>query len=111
MDVLEHLKRAIGFQWDDGNLDKSAMARRVEFWESEETFFNQPFVVLPDEKPSAKEERYYGLGKTDFGRRVLVVFTLRGDEVRVISARDMSRKERTVFERHERNQDNPEVSE
>ena len=110
MDVLERLKRAKGFQWDEGNLDKSATAHRVEFWESEEVFFKQPFIVLPDERHSAKEERYYALGKTDLGRRLLVVFTLRGDEVRVISARDMSRKERTVFGEHEKAQRDSEVS-
>ena len=107
MDPLERLQDATGFQWDDGNIDKSARKHRVEFWESEEIFFNQPFVALPDQEHSENEERYYGLGKTDLGRHLLVVFTFRGNEIRVISARDMSRRERRVFENHEAKQESP----
>ncbi len=102
MGFPERLRNATGFQWDAGNLEKSSRAHGVEFWESEEIFFNQPFVVLRDEKHSTNEERYFGLGKTDLGRHLLAVFTLRGTEIRVISARDMSRRERTVFEKHEK---------
>jgi uncharacterized protein len=109
VDVRERLKNATGFQWDGGNLEKNAGSHRAEFWESEEIFFNQPFVVLPDGKHSTIEERYYGLGKTDLGRALLVVFRLRGDEVRIISARDMSRKERTVFDQNEESQKSSEV--
>lgn len=101
MGFRERLQNATGFQWDAGNLEKISRAHGVEFWESEEIFFNQPFVVSPHQEHSTSEERCFGLGKTDLGRRLLVVFTLRGNEIRVISARDMSRKERTVFEKHE----------
>lgn len=111
MGVFERLKNATGFQWDEGNLDKSSRTHGVEFWESEEIFFNQPFVVLVDARHSKVEERYFCLGKTDLGRKLMVVFTLRGPEIRVISARDMSRRERTVFEAYEKeDQERPEVS-
>ena len=110
MDGPERLKNATGFQWDEGNLEKSSRTHGVEFWESEEIFFNQPFVVLLDERHSTTEERYFSLGKTDLGRTLMVVFTLRGTEIRVISARDMSRKERRVFAGYEQEtEESPEV--
>jgi hypothetical protein len=42
----------------------------------------------------------YLLGKTDSGRRLFVVFTIRGELVRVISARDMNRNELRSYEKY-----------
>src|ERR1700728_1342740 len=67
---------------------------RVAFWESEELFFNQPLLLVEDVKHSRKEERFYALGKTDAERYLFAVFTVRNKHIRVISVRDMSRKER-----------------
>jgi hypothetical protein len=44
------------------------------------------------------ERTYFVLGQTDDDRALFVAFTLRGDVIRVISARDMSRRERTVYQ-------------
>jgi len=82
-----------GFEWDEGNRDKNQIRHGVSDSEGEQVFFNEP-VVFPDERHSAHEPRYYLLGRTDQGRRLFVVFTRRGVKVRVISARDVSRKER-----------------
>jgi uncharacterized DUF497 family protein len=60
-------------------------------------FLNHPLVVASDEKHSAGEERFYALGQTESGRLMFVVFTVRGRLIRVISARDMNRKERRVY--------------
>ena len=62
-------------------------------------FFNRPLVMAENEKLWQQEPRYYGLGQTDACRRLFVVFAIRGDLIRVISARDMSRHERRVYER------------
>lgn len=68
--------------------------------ESEQEFLNQPILVLEDSKHSQAESRYHALGITDSGRELHVTFTLRsaGTLIRVISARDMHKKERTVYE-------------
>ena len=50
-----------------------------------------------DEKHSPGEERLYALGQSDSGRLMFAVFTIRGRLIRVISARDMNRKERRVY--------------
>ncbi len=87
-----------GFEWDTGNANKIWKRHRVAPGECEEAFFNKPLVVGLDEKHSLKEERLYGLGQTDAGRRLFIVFTIRGHLIRVISARDMNRKEREIYE-------------
>ena len=63
--------------------------------------------MLPNPAHSQSETRYHALGRTIEGRRLHITFTLRegGKLIRVISARDMSRKERNYYE--QANQDNP----
>jgi len=66
--------------------------------ECEQVFFNRPLLVVPDEAHSNTEPRFYVLGQTDAARQLFMVFTIRGALIRVISARDMSRKDRKVYE-------------
>ena len=92
------INHATGFDWDEHNTDKNRNKHGVEPGECEEVFFNQPLLVVGDAGHSLVEVRYHALGKSDAGRWLLVVFTLRDTKFRVISARDMSRKERAVYE-------------
>ena len=92
------LDECTGFEWDDGNSEKNRVTHGVACGEAEEVFFNVPLILDPDRKHSGVEDRYYGLGVTNVGRTLLFVFTIRGELVRVISARDMSRRERRVYE-------------
>jgi hypothetical protein len=89
----------LGFQWDVGNLQKSAQKHDVHPTESEEIFFNTPLIVSNDEKHSNNEKRYLVLGITNKKRFLTVIFTLRESDtlIRVISARDQHRKERVVY--------------
>jgi len=88
-----------GFDWDEGNARKSAEKHSVSQGEAEQVFFNEPLLLLPDQKHSDKEQRFHALGKTQDGRPLHVTFTLRdgGKLIRVISARDMHRKERMFY--------------
>jgi uncharacterized protein len=97
MDVYEHLSQATGFEWDAGNVEKNWRKHQVSAAECEQVFFNQPLVAALDVAHSEQEPRFYLLGQTDASRLLFVVFTLRGTLIRVISARDMSRKERKVY--------------
>ncbi|SHE45618.1 hypothetical protein SAMN02745148_00500 [Modicisalibacter ilicicola DSM 19980] len=89
-----------GFDWDDGNSRKNAEKHDVNKSEVEEIFFNEPLLVLEDAKHSQTEARFHALGETDDERLLHIAFTLRqkGTLIRVISARDMHRKERAVYE-------------
>ena len=97
--------QVIGFDWDDGNSRKNADKHGVNQSEAEAVFFNEPLLVLEDKKHSHEEHRFHALGQTDDARLVHVTFTLRSCNslIRVISARDMHRKERVAYEQHKRN--------
>ena len=94
-----NLTNIAGFQWDDGNVRKNEK-HGVSTAESEQVFFNAPLLMLEDAKHSASEPRVHALGKTDDGRLLHITFTLRedGTKIRVISARDMHRKEREIYD-------------
>lgn len=96
--------RITGFDWDQGNERKSSEKHTVSQFEAEEVFFNEPLLLLPDPKHSQEEPRYHALGRTDSCRALHITFTLRasGTLIRVISARDMHRKERRVYEQAEK---------
>lgn len=86
------------FLWDTGNRDKNRLKHKVESTEAEEIFFDDEKIILKDRLHSGKEERFIVLGTTKMGRLLFIVFTLRADKIRVISARDVSKKERKLYE-------------
>jgi len=93
------LPAIVGFDWDDGNARKNEK-HGVRQSEAEEVFFNHPLLLLEDARHGGQELRYHTLGKTHEGRRLHITFTLRedGSLIRVISVRDMHRKERSIYE-------------
>ena len=97
----------IGFDWDEGNARKSADKHDVSQPEAEQAFLNRPLLVSPDTLHSQQEPRYHALGTTDNKRQLHLTFTVRssttGKLIRIISARDMHRKERTKYEQSKKN--------
>jgi len=98
MIVTVSLPEFEGFDWDEGNSEKNWLSHQVTPQEAEQAFFNSPVIVADDVKHSRKEKRYLILGQTDKNRPLFIAFTLRKGRIRVISARDMNRKERKVYE-------------
>lgn len=94
------LSRITSFDWDQGNSRKNEK-HGVSMAETEQVFFNSPLLVLEDPKHSTQEPRFHALGKSDDKRVLHITFTLRhaGEKIRVISARDMHQKERTIYEK------------
>lgn len=92
------LPEPITFVWDSGNRDKNLEKHTVTNLEAEEVFRNKPLFLFNDEKHSSLEKRYMVWGVTNHNRKLTIFFTMRGDSVRIISARDMSRKERNSYE-------------
>lgn len=86
-----------GFEWDEGNSEKNWIRHQVARSECEQVFFNEPLIVAEDEKHSLKEKRWFVLGKTDTERLLFIVLTIRNKLIRVISARDMNKKEKEVY--------------
>jgi len=88
-----------GFDWDRGNVDKNLDKHNVTNIEIEEVFFDQDILLYFNERHSVIELRYYCLGKTFIGRRLYISFTLRNNKIRAISARDMSKNERKIYDK------------
>jgi uncharacterized DUF497 family protein len=98
MSDIDLLLQCTGFDWDEGNVEKNWISHKVTAAECEQIFFNLPLVVADDVKHSQKESRFYALGQTDAGRLLFLIFTIRRKLIRAISARDMNRKEREVYQ-------------
>ncbi|MHB8056730.1 MAG: BrnT family toxin [Desulfuromonadaceae bacterium] len=90
-------EKITGFEWDKGNEQKN-VKHRVTPAEAEQVFLNEPLVVLDDLKHSDTEQRFHALGQTGEGRLLHITFTIRSNMIRVISARNMHRKERAIYE-------------
>jgi uncharacterized protein len=97
-DIFERLAQCTGFDWDSGNAPKLWERHQVMPGECEQVFFGEPLVIAPDLRHSTTEPRWAAWGRTAEGRALAVVFTLRGDRIRPLSARDMNRKERRLYE-------------
>jgi hypothetical protein len=87
------------FEWDEGNNLKNWKNHHVATKECEEVFLNLPIILYQDIKHSVREARFIALGKTNNSRRLHIVFTIREMNVRVISARDQNKKERSRYEK------------
>jgi len=98
MDDIEKLLGCTGFEWDRSNIEKNWLRHKVSPAECEQVFFNQPLIILSDPKHSISEKRFAAFGCTDDGRFLVVIFTKRGKLLRVISARNMNRRERKFYE-------------
>ena len=95
--MAERLKAVEGFEWDAGNSDKNWKRHQVTQAECEQVFANLPLLLSIAAKAGGAESRYFALGRTDTVRELALVFTVRGQKVRVISARPMSRRERREY--------------
>lgn len=87
------IAECIGFDWDESNATKNWERHRVTPEEAEDVFFQEPLILRGDRKHSSSERRYRVLGNTARGRLLMVAFTVRRKLIRVISVRDMNRKE------------------
>lgn len=96
---MKILPKQIAFEWDKGNIDKNLKRHNVTAKESEEVFFSKPLLINGDIEHSQDETRFQALGKTTFERRLFLSFTIRSNKIRIISARDMNKKERGLYEK------------
>ena len=86
-----------GFDWDEGNSNKNWHLHEVTDGECEDVFFNLPLIIASDKKHSNNESRLFALGRTDAERWLFIAFTIRNKLIRVISARDMTKREERIY--------------
>lgn len=95
---MNHFSDVLEFEWDRGNIGKNKR-HHVEDLESEESFLDMNKIIYKDVLHSKNEERFILLGKTKQERLLYIVFTRRQNKIRIISARDMDRKEGQLYEK------------
>lgn len=89
--------KPLRFDWDEGNKQKNYKKHQVTYKECEEVFFNQPNKNFIDKRHSQQEKRFIILGVTDQHRKLFISYTVRNQQIRIISARDQSKKERKLY--------------
>jgi len=89
----------LNFEWDIGNLNKNLLKHGVSNFETEEVFFDADKKILKDILHSKGEERFILIGKTKLNRILFIVFTIRDEKLRIISARDINKKEVFLYEK------------
>ena len=92
------LPKPIAFEWDKGNIDKNLKKHNVNDKEAEEVFGNKPIFIFKDDEHSISEKRFMIWGVTSGHRKLAVIFTIRKDKIRIISGRDMHKRERREYE-------------
>ena len=100
--LIVDLPKPIEFQWDEGNKNKIWSKHQISKEECEEAFATEAIFSQIDELHSQKEERYILISATKKGRMLFIIFTIRSIKVRVISARDMHKKEKNFYEKEAR---------
>jgi len=97
---MKVVKEPIEFDWYEGNIKKNLQSHNVAEREAEEVFFDENKREYPDPKHSQKEIRKVVAGKTRNGRLLIIVYTLRKNYIRIISARDLNkRREGDLYEK------------
>ena len=99
MDLSKLFEKVEGFDWDKANKDKNWEKHGVKNREAAEVFFNKPLIVNFDKRYSKNEVRFQTLGRTNENRKLFIVFTIRNNKIRIISARNIIKKERRVYEK------------
>ena len=99
---MVNFERIVGFEWDAGNARKNEK-HGVMGSAAEQVFFDPRLLMVADSAHATSEARFHALGVTIDGRHLHIAFTLRADEtrIRIISARDMHRKERQIYDRED----------
>lgn len=95
---MVNLDKLTEFEWDIWNIDKSYKKHGITPNEAEEIFLDEDILTDEDTKHSEREERFTAIGKSLGGNMLLVVFTIRNNKIRIISARKAHKKERRLYE-------------
>jgi uncharacterized protein len=86
------------FEWDDNKAESNFLKHGIQF-EDAVTVFADPYLLFTeDSSHSQGKEREWAMGEAEDGSIVVVVFTMRGERIRIISARKATKKECQRYE-------------
>jgi len=86
----------VEFEWDPNKAANNFSKHGVRFAEAATVFEDEAALTMSDDEPD--EERFVALGIGSMGRILVVVYTTRGDRIRIVSARKATRQERSQYE-------------
>ena len=89
----------IDFEWDFKKAITNLQKHRVNFGEAATVFSDELSITIYDPDHSDQEDRFITIGTSDTRRFLMVSHTDRGDRTRIISARELTRKERKEYEK------------
>ncbi len=95
-------RKVFEFEWDKGNIAKN-QKHRVEDKEAEEPFLDKGKIIFKDILHSKQERRFVLIDKTKKKRLLYIIFTIRKNKMRIISARDINKKEVSIYEKAVKN--------
>jgi uncharacterized DUF497 family protein len=84
------------YQWDKNKAASNLQKHGIEFADAVAVFSDDLAITIPDNR--FDEDRFVAIGMDAFGRILVVVFTWRGEDIRLISARLAERRERKQYE-------------
>lgn len=87
----------MNFEWDGRKAEANYRRHGIGFTEARKVFLDPMRLELPDERQNYGEDRFQTIGVAS-GRMLVVVYTERGDSIRIISARKATRKESKSYE-------------
>jgi uncharacterized DUF497 family protein len=88
----------LNFEWDDNKARINLAKHRISFEEASTVFGDPLSLTIADPEHSEVEERFIIIGQSHQGKLLVVVHTERGDNIRIISARRATRRERKAYE-------------
>ena len=86
------------FEWDPRKAEINLRKHGVSFTEAGTVFGDELAITVPDPDHSNDEDRYITIGWSDRRRLLMVSHTDRGDRIRIISARELTKAERKEYE-------------
>lgn len=88
----------MNFEWDPKKAAKNLKKHKVSIKEAATVFGNSLSITYPDPDHSIDEDRFITIGESRKGRLLMVAHTERGDNIRIINAREATRQERQFYE-------------
>lgn len=89
----------LNFEWDEEKAKANFKKHRVSFDEATTVFIDPFSTTVPDPHHSVDEQRYIDLGSSGKGRVLVVVYTERGSNIRIINCRKATSSERKLYEK------------
>jgi uncharacterized protein len=86
------------FEWDENKAESNFLKHGIQFEEAVTVFADPYLLFTEDSSHSQGEEREWAIGETEDGSLVVVVFTMRGEQIRIISARKATKRECQQYE-------------